>query len=82
MMSCRQLPRHAKIKSIQIAPIHAQDPLSDKEEQQRREEEEERPIGPDLGQFMTQQRDEWDKQEEINKEREPLHYQDILFDGE
>lgn len=39
-------------------------------------------IGPDVGLQFMKQRDEWEKQEETNKERPNLHYQDILFDGE
>jgi hypothetical protein len=39
-------------------------------------------IGPDIGLQFMKQREEWEKQEEVNKERPILHYQDILFDGE
>jgi hypothetical protein len=36
----------------------------------------------EIGDSFLKQREEWRKQEEINKERGELHYQDILFDGE
>lgn len=39
-------------------------------------------IGPDVGLQFLKQRDEWQKQEDLNTERPSLHYQDILFDGE
>lgn len=39
-------------------------------------------IGPDIGLQFLKQREEWQQQEEINKERPTMHYQDILFDGE
>lgn len=39
-------------------------------------------IGPDIGLQFLKQREEWQQQEEINKERPTIHYQDILFDGE
>lgn len=39
-------------------------------------------IGPDIGLQFMKQREDWEKQEELNKERTSLHYQDILFDGE
>lgn len=38
-------------------------------------------IGPDIGLQFLKQREEWQKQEEINKERPTMHYQDVLFDG-
>lgn len=39
-------------------------------------------IGPDIGLQFMKQREEWQKQENLNKERSNLHYRDILFDGE
>lgn len=37
-------------------------------------------IGPDIGLAFLEQKKQWDKQEELNKERTSIHYQDILFD--
>jgi hypothetical protein len=37
-------------------------------------------IGPDIGLAFMEQKNQWEKQEELNKERTSLHYQDILFD--
>lgn len=45
-------------------------------------ESEEEIIGPDIGLAFLEQKNQWEKQEEENKERASLHYQDILFDGE
>lgn len=39
-------------------------------------------IGPDIGLQFLKQREKWQEQEEVNKERPSMHYQDILFDGE
>lgn len=38
-------------------------------------------IGPDIGLQFLKQREDWQKQEELNKERTSIHYRDILFDG-
>ena len=38
------------------------------------------PIGPDIGLQFMKQREDWQKQEEMNKERTNLHYRDVLFD--
>lgn len=46
------------------------------------EDDSEPPIGPDIGLQFLKQREEWEKQEDLNKERTNLHYHDILFDGE
>jgi hypothetical protein len=37
-------------------------------------------IGPDIGLAFLEQKKQWEKQEDLNKERSSLHYQDILFD--
>lgn len=37
-------------------------------------------IGPDIGLAFLDQKKQWEKQEELNKERTSLHYQDVLFD--
>lgn len=34
------------------------------------------------GRQIQQMRDHWDRQEEENKDKEFVHYQDVLFDGE
>lgn len=39
-------------------------------------------VGPDIGLQFLKQRENWSKQEELNKERTSTHYQDVLFDGE
>lgn len=45
------------------------------------EDENESVYGPDVGLQFMKQREEWQKQEELNKERTSIHYRDILFDG-
>ena len=42
---------------------------------------EEETIGPDIGLAFLEQKNQWETQEGLNKERSSLHYQDILFDG-
>ncbi|XP_070493336.1 coiled-coil domain-containing protein 174 isoform X2 [Chironomus tepperi] len=37
-------------------------------------------IVEEIGDSFLKQREEWRKQEEVNKERSEIHYQDILFD--
>lgn len=39
-------------------------------------------IGPPIGLQFQKQRQEWEKQEQLNTERSEVHYQDVLFDGE
>lgn len=39
-------------------------------------------IGPPVGLQFQKQREEWDKQENLNAVRPELHYRDVLFDGE
>lgn len=45
------------------------------------EDEKESVYGPDVGLQFMKQREDWQKQEELNKERTSIHYRDILFDG-
>lgn len=35
----------------------------------------------DIGEYHIKQREEWKAQEEINRDKSEVHYQDILFDG-
>lgn len=39
-------------------------------------------IGPDIGLQFKKQREKWEEQDELNRLRGNLHYQDILYDGE
>jgi hypothetical protein len=39
-------------------------------------------IGPDVGLQFRLQKEKWHEQEQININRDNLHYQDILYDGE
>lgn len=65
----------------------AQKPESDSSDgsvtsSEKEDEEEEAMIGPDIGLQFKKQREQWEEQDELNRQRVNLHYQDVLFDGE
>lgn len=39
-------------------------------------------VTEEVGDNFLKQREEWRKQEELNKESSEIYYQDVLFDGE
>lgn len=74
----------------QAKPVQPQEPaeeessdgsISSSENDNKHEVEEEEIIGPDIGLQFRKQRDQWEEQDEVNRQRVNLHYQDILFDG-
>lgn len=65
------------VESREQQPHHNIEAVKSPAEESNESEE----IGPDIGLQFMKQREEWQQQEEINKERTSLHYQDILFDG-
>lgn len=58
-----------------------EDSRSSKSNGELSDDENESVYGPDVGLQFIKQREEWQKQEELNKERTSIHYRDILFDG-